>query len=50
VFLADVAKLPSVKNGPVSVTFTGEGRPMLWTGKGDVVSWQYVLMPVRLSR
>jgi len=50
VFLADVAKLPSVKNGPVSVTFTGEGRPMLWTGKGDVVSWQYLLMPVRMSR
>jgi DNA polymerase III sliding clamp (beta) subunit (PCNA family) len=50
VFLADLSKLPNVKNGPVSVTFTGEGRPMLWTGKGDVVSWQYLLMPVRLSR
>lgn len=49
-YLADVAKMPLVKNGPVSATFTGEGRPMLWTGEGDAVSWRYLLMPVRLSR
>jgi DNA polymerase III sliding clamp (beta) subunit (PCNA family) len=46
-YLADVAKMPTAKNGPVSVSFTGPDRPMVWAGEGSHVEWKYLLMPVR---
>ena len=46
-YLADVAKMPTAKNGPVSVSFTGADRPMVWAGEGSHVEWKYLLMPVR---
>lgn len=50
-YLADVAKMPSERNLPVRVQFTGSGRPMVWTADGIAkgVSWKYLLMPVRLA-
>jgi len=51
VFLADVAKMPARSKGdPVEVVFSGENRPMLWSGEGVATSWQYLLMPVRKAR
>ena len=51
-YVADVAKMPSEKNAPVRVQFTGAGRPMVWTTQTPLaskVSWLYLLMPVRLA-
>lgn len=51
-YVADVAKMPSEKNAPVRVQFTGAGRPMVWTTQTPLaskVSWLYLLMPVRIG-
>jgi len=49
-FMADIAKLPTVKNTPVKMKFTGDNKPMLGTLDGtNGVSWTYLLMPVRLA-
>lgn len=48
-YLADVSKMPQERKGnPVAVRFTTPTRPMLWTGEGAHVSWQYLLMPVKV--
>ena len=50
-YLADVAKMPArVKHDPVTVTFSGDNKPMLWTGEGVCTSWTYLLMPIRKAR
>lgn len=48
-FVADVAKMPTVRGGGVQVRFTEPTRPMVWTGEGDLVKWQYLLMPRRMG-
>jgi len=48
--MADIAKLPTVKNTPVKMKFTGGNKPMLGTLDGtNGVSWTYLLMPMRLA-
>ena len=48
-FVADVAKMPSVRGRPVRVRFTMPTRPMVWSGEGECVKWQYLLMPMRTA-
>jgi len=49
-FMADIAKLPTVKNTPVKMKFTGDNKPMVGTLDGtNGVLWTYLLMPVRLA-
>ena len=52
-YVADVAKMPAPKNGPVRVRFTGAGRPMVWEPTAPLdsgVQWLYLLMPVRIGQ
>ena len=52
-YLADVAKMPTSRNAPVRVRFTGGGsRPMVWDTTDALdsgVRWRYLLMPVRIA-
>lgn len=47
-FLADLAKMPGRrKNEPVRMKFNGSRRPAMTTWGDDVVSYLYLMMPVR---
>ena len=46
-YLADVAKMPTPRGRSVRVQFTTPTRPMVWSGEGECVKWQYLLMPMR---
>lgn len=48
-YVADVAKMPTPRHGPVRVQFTTPTRPMVWSGEGECVKWQYLLMPMRTA-
>jgi DNA polymerase III subunit beta len=48
-YLADVAKMPTPRHAPVRVRFTMPTRPMVWSGEGECVKWQYLLMPMRTA-
>ena len=50
-YMADAAKLPTTRNRPVRWTFHGSARPALcrFGDAGDVFTWRYLLMPVRLA-
>jgi DNA polymerase III subunit beta len=48
-YLADVAKMPRVRGASVRVRFTMPTRPMVWSGEGECVKWQYLLMPMRTA-
>ena len=45
-YFADYAKIAG-KGNAVSVTFTGEGKPMVIGVKGNKVEWKALLMPMR---
>jgi hypothetical protein len=45
-FMADYAKIAG-KGAPVSITFTGAGKPMRISIQGNRVSWRALLMPMR---
>jgi DNA polymerase III sliding clamp (beta) subunit (PCNA family) len=46
-FFADYAKIAG-KGNAVSITFTGENRPMAIGIKGNSVEWRALLMPMRI--
>jgi DNA polymerase III sliding clamp (beta) subunit (PCNA family) len=46
-YMADVAKLPHVRNTPVEWSFYGPAKPAVARTEGDHVSALYLLMPVR---
>jgi DNA polymerase III sliding clamp (beta) subunit (PCNA family) len=46
-YFADYAKIAG-KGNAVSVTFTGEGKPMVIGVKGNKVEWRALLMPMRI--
>jgi hypothetical protein len=48
-FMADYAKIAG-KGEPVSVTFTGAGKPLRISIAGHRVSWRALLMPMRDKR
>lgn len=48
-YVADVAKMPTPRHAPVRVQFTTPTRPMVWSGEGECVKWQYLLMPMRTA-
>lgn len=48
-YVADVAKMPTPRHAPVRVRFTMPTRPMVWSGEGECVKWQYLLMPMRTA-
>ena len=47
-FFADYAKIAG-KGKPVSVHFTGAGKPMRIVFEGDKVEWKAILMPMRIK-
>jgi hypothetical protein len=46
-YFADYAKIAG-KGNAVSITFTGEGKPMVIGVKGNSVEWRALLMPMRI--
>lgn len=47
-FFADYAKIAG-KNNPVSIHFTGNGKPMRVLFAGNKVEWKAILMPMRIK-
>lgn len=46
-FMADYAKIAG-KGEPVTITFTGESKPVRVKIAGDAVTWRALLMPMRI--